>query len=327
MNKSSFSDFGISCNFKDEGQRILNINARYVEHIDGELILISIEDVTHHRQEKDVLEALVAERTQRLSETIDELKNSNQNLKEFAYAASHDLQEPLRKIQTFSGILSGKADLPLEHKILVEKISTSSTRMRLLIYDLLLFSSLEKTETFMSPVDLSVVLTDVVNDFELLIKEKGAVIEIDNLPVIEAVQLQMNQLFFNLLSNALKFSNPGIKPRISLKVEKITHQEVARYIPLPFLFSTYSKFIFSDNGIGLDTRFSEQIFEVFKRLHGKEAYQGSGIGLALCRRVVTNHNGHLYVVSEEGKGTAFHIILPDRQHATQTLLSSEVTYN
>ena len=136
------------------------------------------------------------------------------------------------------------------------------------------------------------------------------------MPVVSAVSLQVNQLFYNLFSNAMKFTAPGKDPLISISAEEIQMQEVLQYILKPFLFSSYYRITITDNGIGFDTRYSEQIFEVFKRLHTKDVYPGSGVGLALCRRIVANHNGYLYVTSEPGKGSSFQIIFPAVQKET-----------
>ncbi len=285
------------------------------------------QDVTAQRKLQLALEQEVQERTEELQslneeliaineelhESNEQLTHSNEELAQYAYVASHDLQEPLRKIRMFSDMLAKKENLPQDHKPLVDKISQSSERMTQLIRDLLEFSRLLKSDMAVQPVDLGEIVQAVVNDFELTITEKQAVIQIGDMPVIEAVSLQMNQLFYNLLSNALKFTSTSIQPLIRIDSEIISLEEAARYIQKPIPDNTYFRINFSDNGIGFDTKYSEQIFEVFKRLHGKDIYPGSGIGLALCRRIVANHNEHLYTVSKSGEGTTFYIILP-RQH-------------
>ncbi len=247
-----------------------------------------------------------------LADANERLLHSNEELAQYAYVASHDLQEPLRKIRMFSGILREQEDLSEKNTQLVAKISQSSERMSLLIQDLLEFSRLLNSEALLRPVDLGEVCRMLFNDFELTIAEKGAVVRIGKLPVIEAVPLHMNQLFYNLLSNALKFSKPGVAPFVEIDARVISREVAREYISNPDRQVIYYHLTFSDNGIGFDQQYAEQIFEVFKRLHGREAYPGSGIGLALCRRIIANQQGHVFATSVPGEGTTFHLILPDR---------------
>ena len=278
-------------------------------------------DVTVFRNALQVLEFQVQQRTEELStrneelaESISQLSHSNDELAQYAYVASHDLQEPLRKIKIFSTILNGQTNMPEKSMTVIRKISSSAERMSLLIKDLLDFSRLLKADILMRPVNLGDVMIAITGDFELMIEETGAIIEIGALPVIEAVSLQMNQLFYNLISNALKFRRAGESPKVTVHTEVLKAEEVARYISKPLPFAKYYHIILTDNGIGFETRYNEQIFEVFKRLHTRDVYPGSGIGLSLCRRIVATHNGHLYAESVADKGSTFHIILPDSQH-------------
>ncbi len=285
------------------------------------------QDVTEQRRIQLALEQQVQERTEELAASNEELQStnedlsdvnerlqrSNEELAQYAYVASHDLQEPLRKIRIFSGMLSSQSDLSEENTRLIAKISQSSERMSLLIRDLLEFSRLLNSEALIKSVDLGEICHMVVNDFELAIAEKNAVVKIGQLPVIEAVSLQMNQLFYNLLSNALKFSKPNVLPVIEINARLIGLEIAREYIPNADRHCRYYYITFSDNGIGFEEKYSEQIFEVFKRLHGRDVYSGSGIGLALARRIVANQRGHLFATSLVGEGTTFHIILPDWQ--------------
>jgi signal transduction histidine kinase len=182
--------------------------------------------------------------------------------------------------------------------------------MTQLIKDLLEFSTLANAHEPATPVDLNEVVQDVERDFELLIAEKKAVLTIGPLPTLPAVKLQMNQLFYNILGNALKFSREDIAPHIDITCRETSADELRPYVRKPEPGHTFYKISIRDNGIGFDPQFAEQIFEVFKRLHGRDTYAGSGIGLALCRRIAINHGGHLYGESAPGKGTTFHIILP-----------------
>lgn len=248
-----------------------------------------------------------------LSESNIQLLHSNDELAQYAYVASHDLQEPLRKIRIYSDMLSKDKNFPEDSRRTITKISNSAERMSLLIRDLLDFSRLLKADELIRRIDLNEVVSAVINDFELIIQEKNANIILEGLPVIDAIGLQMNQLFYNLLGNALKFTKPGVQPVIGIRSATLSSEEEKKYISRPTPDTTYFLINITDNGIGFETKYAEQIFDVFKRLHPKDVYAGSGIGLALCRRIVTNHQGHLYAVSEPGEGSSFHIILPYKQ--------------
>jgi signal transduction histidine kinase len=157
--------------------------------------------------------------------------------------------------------------------------------------------------------DLNKILQNVTTDFELLIEEKGALIQNEGLPVVDAVPLQMHQLIQNLLSNTLKFSSQGIQPVIHISHKILTPDEASEHANLNTLF-TYCEIVFKDNGIGFNPAYAEQIFVIFQRLNDRQEFPGTGIGLALCRKIVEYHGGVIYAQSEEGKGTAFHFILP-----------------
>ncbi|WP_149698286.1 PAS domain-containing sensor histidine kinase [Chitinophaga sp. CF418] len=273
---------------------------------------------------QSTLELVVAERTEELAASNEELAamneelqdanlslvRSNQELEQYAYVASHDLQEPLRKIRIYADILNNKEDLPHHHKRMVEKINQSSERMSMLIKDLLEFSRLLEKGNMMREIDLAIILQSVISDFELIVEERHAEIIIGSLPVVQGIPLQINQLFYNLMSNALKFIQPGIRPVIEIKSAPISGEQASIYMGKPERYKQYFDISFSDNGIGFEQKYADQIFEVFKRLHTRSDYPGSGIGLSLCRRIVANHSGHLYVESSPGKGTTFHIIIP-----------------
>ncbi len=232
------------------------------------------------------LETLVEERTRDLVET-------NRQLESFNYIASHDLQEPLRKIQTFTELMERNLQDEERAAGYLGKIKASAQRMSELIRSVLTYSKLSSSEVLFTSTDLNIVLENIKVDFEVLIQEKRAKIESDMLPIIMAIPLQMNQLFANLISNALKFSreDPVIRIRSEIAGDKV-------------------KLTFSDNGIGFEPQYGEKIFQLFQRLHGKHEYTGTGVGLSICKKIVEQHNGTITAVAEPGKGATFIIQLP-----------------
>ena len=281
-------------------------------HVYG--ILNMAVDVTRQKLIAEELERMVQQRTAKLKEANAYLENVNKNLEQFAYITSHDLQEPLRKIRMFSNILQTKfaAGLAPDVSAYLDKIAASSKRMSELIQDVLDFSRIEAhTRNFIS-VDLNVIVEQLIVDLELQIKDKHASIDVSVLPVVEAVSIQMNQLFFNMLSNALKFTREDIAPVIRISARMLDPQEFAKY-PSLITGKVYWELIIEDNGIGFNQSFAENIFIIFQRLHTRDIYEGTGIGLAICRKIVLNHNGVIFALGREGMGAAFHIILPERQ--------------
>jgi PAS domain S-box-containing protein len=233
-----------------------------------------------------------------------ELKRSNSELQEFAYAASHDLQEPLRKIQAFGERLNAKyrqhLDEPGQHYL--DRMVDASTRMRHLIDDLLSYSRVNARSSSYVPVDLGTVLADVVGDLEPRIAATGASLKIADLPAIEADPAQMHQLFLNMLGNSLKFHRTDVAPIITLEASvEVSEQGAVVRLTL------------TDNGIGFELRHSERIFGMFERLHGRDTYHGTGVGLATCRKIVAGHSGSLMAWGEPGAGAVFTLILPIQQ--------------
>ncbi len=318
--KSNIVDFEVATNFPVLGDRVMLLNAIQIirDHSEQQSILIAIEDVTEKwkkkKEEKELaeeLEKMVFERTFSLHEANTQLQLSNENLAQFAYIASHDLHEPLRKIRTFSSILQDKYfnDLPDPVKGLVEKINVSSKRMSTLIKELLNFSKVLHTEDNFKQTDLNNVLDDVLSDFDLLIIEKSVVINREPLPVIDAIPIQMNQLFYNLISNAIKFSKDGIAPVITITSKMLTVEEMAKHANINPKYA-YFEIGVKDNGIGFDQRLEKQLYLAFQRLHSQEKYEGTGIGLALCKNIVSNHHGEISATSKEDEGSLFTVILP-----------------
>jgi two-component system, chemotaxis family, CheB/CheR fusion protein len=263
----------------------------------------------------DELETQIRERTQSLKESNIELMHSNKNLEQFAFIASHDLQEPLRKIKTFSNILieNYQEVLNTDGKELVKRIFTASERLSRLIQDVLNFSRIDHTEFAYVTTDINKILANVINDFALLIDEKEAIIKVDVMPEIKAIPVQINQLFYNLLSNSLKFCQPENKPVITVTSRNLTKVELLKHPDLNHELA-YFEILFADNGIGFNEQYKEKIFEIFQRLHNQRTYTGTGIGLALCKKIVLNHSGLIYAESHEKAGTLFHIILPLNGH-------------
>jgi PAS domain S-box-containing protein len=245
-----------------------------------------------------------------------ELERMNQSLEQFASIASHDLQEPLRKMKTFTSLLIQRFnnDLPDKAKELVNKIWSSSERMSLLIKDVLNFSRIVGSANMFSATDLNKILNNILEDFDMLVVERGASIRVDYLPCIEAIPLQINQLFYNLVGNALKFYKEGRPPVITISSRMILPEEAAKYAGLNRQLP-YAEISFKDNGIGFEQRFAEQIFSIFERLNNQQQYSGTGIGLALCRKIAEQHQGRIHAEAEESFGSTFYVLLPLKQNA------------
>lgn len=249
----------------------------------------------------------IMEASEKLKVLNSELETSNRDLEQFAYIASHDLQEPLRKIQTYSELAEINLNNEEAAKKYFEKINASAKRMANLIKAVLNYSRLSKTDEVFEEVNLNAIIDNVKTDLELLIAEKKAVIHTAALPVISGIALQLNQLFFNLISNALKFSEKPPVVHISSKIISHEAMEVTDGIKTD---GDYAEITVADNGIGFSQEYAGKIFNIFQRLHSQRSYAGTGIGLALCKKIVDNHNGSILVNSEPGRGTTFYIYLP-----------------
>lgn len=237
-----------------------------------------------------------------------ELERSNAELQSFNQVASHDLQEPLRKIQMFISRIGGNNALSRKDGEYLKKIGNSASRMRSLIDNLLHYSRIDFKHENLEKIDLNVVLTKVKDELSVRIDEIGATLVVEKLPVISGISYQMEQLFDNLISNALKYSSKNVRPHLVIQSEKMQREQ----IPETFYKTAkyFYKLTFADNGIGFEQDKAEKIFEVFQRLHLKSEYSGTGIGLAICKKIIENHNGFIYSTSEPGKGSVFVVYLP-----------------
>ena len=232
---------------------------------------------------------------------IEELERSNRQLEEFAHAASHDLKEPIRKIQVFTGLLKGQLSRQLKDGEVqtFERIEKSTSRMSLLVDDLLLYSHVSHIPHEKEQVDLNEVIKQVQEDLELDIQQKGATISVAQLPTIKGYKRQLQQMLQNLVSNALKYGKAAEPPQLEITAGKL--KEHGR---------TYHVLEVKDNGIGFEQQYADKIFQIFTRLHGKHEYSGTGVGLSIVKKVVENHHGIIKVESMPGEGSTFRILLP-----------------
>ncbi len=251
--------------------------------------------------ERDLLEQRVIERTAELNDANTELQRSNRELQDFAFVASHDLQEPLRKIQAFGDRLTTKHGPQLndEARDYLSRMQGAAGRMYTLINDLLSFSRVTTKAQPFVPTDLNKIVREVLGDLEVRLQETEGRVDVEDLPTIDADGLQMRQLLQNLIGNALKFHRPGEAPVIKIRAEKAD--------PEMFVLTV------TDNGIGFDEKYLDRIFTPFQRLHGRNEYDGTGIGLAVCRKIVERHGGTLTARSTPGEGSTFIATLPVKQ--------------
>jgi light-regulated signal transduction histidine kinase (bacteriophytochrome) len=278
-----------------------------------ERLLGVVQDITEQKLSDQELTNKVEERTKALKETNELLERSNEELEQFAYIASHDLQEPLRKIQLFNSLLTDQADITEASRTYIKKVSASAARMAGLIRDLLDYSRLSQKSLQFEKTDLNDIKKNVITDFEILISQKKAVVESDDLPTIEAIPLQMNQLLYNLIGNALKFAKRGIAPVITITAKKLDADKHSLYGRVD-VNREYCEIQVVDNGIGFNQEYADKIFTIFQKLNEKSLYGGYGIGLALCKKIVDNHSGAIYAKGDSQNGALFSFILPYKQY-------------
>lgn len=246
-----------------------------------------------------------------LSESNHNLSRSNNNLEQFAYIASHDLQEPLRKIQQFGDLLQSQYGGQLGEGIrYLERMQAAAARMATLIRDLLTFSRIATQRNSAAPVSLQGVVEEVLLTLDWSIQEVGAQVEVGSLPTVAGDALQLEQLFQNLLSNALKFRRGGTSPLIEVRASLLDAADLPADLKPDRVTAQYHRIEVIDNGVGFEEKYLDRIFQVFQRLHSKNEFTGTGIGLAICEKVVTNHGGAITARSQPGQGTTFMVYLP-----------------
>lgn len=280
---------------------------RYLKAV-GKFITDDSENNTHVSVLKDITQQHWNSLT--LKERNRELEQINKELAYFNQVASHDLQEPLRKIQTIMSLISERelSTLSETGKDYFIRIQTSVSRMRKLIDDLLLFSRTNKIDKTFEHTDLNLILNNTLLELSQSIEEKNAVIQSVRLPVLKVIPFQINQLFQNLLSNSLKYSIPGVVPIIRIDCEQIMEQD---YPALKITQNKeYYKITVTDNGLGFEQQYAERIFDIFSRLHTSSQYPGTGIGLSICKKIVENHSGFIFAEGKPGIGAVFTIFLP-----------------
>jgi len=239
------------------------------------------------------------------------LELSNHDLQQFASIASHDLQEPIRKIQIFSNFLEeNETEMSEQSRTHLKKIINSSARMRTLVTEILNYSKLSAEEHEIRKINLNDIIAELRDHFELVIEEKKAQIKVGKLPVIEGNTGQIRQMFQNLISNALKFSREDVTPIIEIKARIISDKS---FNAEEQENGSHCIISFQDNGIGFDGKYVENIFSLFERLNAKDKYEGAGIGLAIAKKIIEKHDGIITAESDEGRGANFQILLPLRQ--------------
>jgi two-component system CheB/CheR fusion protein len=296
-----------------------------VKMLDG--IVTTHIDITERKESADLIAQSYEDlkiALEKLSETNMQLERSNFDLMQFASVASHDLKEPLRKIQAFGNILHSKIEGKLSEgeSSYFSKMISASFRMQALIDDVLTLSKLSNNNSAKQKTDLNKIIHQIVEDLEITIREKKAKIKIEHLPAIDAVPGQMHQVFQNLISNSLKFSNDHA-PAITISTMEIPDQLAEDLAINP---NKYVYIQVTDNGVGFEDEYRDKIFGIFQRLHGRN-YEGTGIGLAIARKIIENHGGFIFANGEVNKGAIFHIVLPYRsthEHIGKSSTTSQV---
>ena len=306
-------------NYTDAGAEVMVQYECRMKHKNGRWRWMLMREVVYQRDANgmplqvlsaalDITERKTMERS--LTQKTAELQQTNANLAEFAYVASHDLKEPLRKIQVFSDRIATKEATRLSDtgKDWFRRMQTAAARMDTLIDDLLSFSRTNTNEKPPEPTDLNALLATIKSDLSEQIERSKARIEARDLPTLNVVPIQFRQLMQNLISNAIKFHKPDVPPVIRITADTVPGNESNH--PAADKNKLYVKLSFADNGIGFEPEYAERIFGLFQRLHGKGEYPGTGIGLALCKKVAENHDGFIVAEGKPGEGATFNVFLP-----------------
>lgn len=305
-NNTPFENFEVEHEFQHIGRKVMLINARQIfqDNNQNGLILLAIEDITARKQTEETLKRFTAR-----------LEQSNRELQDFASVASHDLQEPLRKIQAFGDLLTSECGhcLPAAGQQYLQRMQNAAARMQTLINDLLAFSRVTTKAQPFVPVNLATIAQEVLSDLEVQIQRVGGRVDIGPLPTIDADPLQMRQLLQNLISNSLKFHQPDVQPLITLQAQTLKQQDDSNDKTAA---AEVCQIQVSDNGIGFEEKYLDRIFTVFQRLHYRNEYEGTGVGLAICRKIAERHGGSITATSKLGEGATFMVTLPLQQSPT-----------
>ncbi|HTE25013.1 PAS domain-containing sensor histidine kinase [Flavitalea sp.] len=309
--KTGSLEYEVRVIWKDKSIHWIRVTGRvFYDHSGKPVRLLGIvQEITEEKRFSAELKTRITERTRELELANQQLARSNAELEQFAYVTSHDLQEPLRKIQMFSSILLSKTEAKIDASEYTKKISGSAKRMTALITDLLDYSRLSQVEPTFSEIDLNKILNNVLGDFELMIEQKQAEVKSNVLTLVPGIPAQINQLFYNLIGNALKFSHPGRSPKVTITGKPLPAETKDKFENL-LAANAYYEISFADNGIGFDQQYADRIFVVFQRLNMSPDYSGHGIGLAICNKIVSNHNGIIYANGNADEGAVFTVILP-----------------
>lgn len=287
----------------DSAIRWVKIDGKIIKDENGNPITIIgiIQDIHEQKQFEEELKKQVAENTV-------ELQRSNDDLLHFANVVSHDLKEPVRKIKTFNSLLRNESKTTFDENSIkyLNKVDQSAQRMQTIIEGILAYSTLDKKTQPVEKINLDEVVEHIKTDLELIINEKGAILIISELPDIEGAPILIHQLFYNLIHNALKFSKADQPPRVIITSAIINDANGIEVLEIKI----------KDHGIGLDPIYAEKIFNAFERLHSKDEFEGNGLGLALCRKIVKRHHGTITATGEHNNGAEFIVILPLKQPAS-----------
>lgn len=326
--KTKLDDFEVALDFPSIGRCTMLLNARWIlnETSDEDLILLAIEDISEKKIADQKRKTFKKDLELKVKEKTSSLEQSNLQLEQFSHTASHEFQEPLRKIVMFSKLLQQKEKkvAPELVQTYLNKIEAASIRMTTIIEDMLNFANSMSYEKTFVKTDLNTVLKNLLFDFELLIAEKDARVIFHDLPEIEAIPFQMNQLFYDLINNALKFSRKDIQPVIDISGRELSPKELLLHSDLN-QDTTHFELIFKDNGIGFNQKYADKIFSMFQRLSTGGNYAGTGIGLAICKKIVKSYHGKIYAEGVENEGAVFHVILPAQQSSFASETYAEQT--